>query len=41
MKASGARLDINRPEIVVDKENLRLKKLPGPSEDFVGSGFKM
>ena len=37
----GAHLDINRLEIVVDKDYLRLKKLSNPSEDFVGAGFKM
>ena len=41
MKAVGARLDINRLEIVVDKEKLRLKKLPNPSEDFVRAGLKV
>ena len=41
MKAVGACLDINRLEIVVDKEKLRLKKLPKPSEDFVRAGLKM
>ena len=41
MKAVGARLDINRLELVVDNEKLRLKKLPNPSEDFVRAGFKM
>ena len=40
IKAVGARMDINRLEIVVDKEKLRLKKLPDSSEDFVGAGFK-
>ena len=40
MKAVGARLDINRLEIVVNKEKLRLKKLPKPSEDFVSLGSK-
>ena len=41
MKAVGACLDIDILEIVVDKEKLKLKKLPNPSEDFVGAGFKM
>ena len=41
MKAVGACLDINRLEMVVDKEKLRLEKLPNPFEDFVGAGFKI
>ena len=40
-KAVGACLDINRLKIAINKEKLRLKKLPNPSEDFVGAGFKM
>ena len=36
MKAGGACLNINRLEVVVNKEKLRLKKLPNPSEDFFG-----
>ena len=39
MKAVGACLDINRLEIAIDKEKLRLKKLPNPSEDFFRAGF--
>ena len=41
LKAVGARLDITRLEIRVMDEKLKLKKLPDPSEDFVGSGFKI
>ena len=41
MKAVGACLDINRLEKAVDKEKLNLKKLPNPSKDFVGAGFKI
>ena len=40
MKAVGARLYIERLEIVVAKEKLRLKKLPNSSEDFVVAGLK-
>ena len=41
LKAVGARLDITWLEIRVMDEKLKLKKLPDPSEDFVGSGFKI
>ena len=41
LKAVGARLDITQLEIRVMDEKLKLKKLPDPSEDFVGSGFKI
>ena len=38
IKYVGACLDINRIELFVDKEKLRFKKLPDPSEDFVELG---
>ena len=41
LKAVGAFLDVSQLELVVDSEKLKLKKLPNPSKDFVGSGFKM
>ena len=41
LKAFGARLDVGWLELVVDSEKLKLKKLPDPSKDFVGSGFCM
>ncbi len=41
MKAVGSRLDVSQLELVVDSEKLKLKKLPNPSKDFVGSGFKI
>ena len=41
LKAVGACLDVSRLELVVDSEKLKLKKLPDPSKDFVGSGFRM
>ena len=41
LKAVGACLDVSRLELVVNSEKLKLKKLPNPSKDFVGSGFKM
>ena len=41
LKAVGARLNIIRLEIRVVDEKLNLKKLPDPSEDFVGSGLKI
>ena len=39
LKAVGACLDVSRLELLVDSEKLKLKKLPDPSKDFVGSGF--
>ena len=41
LKAVGARLDVDWLELVVDSEKLKLKKLPDPIKDFVGSGFCM
>ena len=41
LKAIKARIDITRFEIRVLDEKLKLKKLLDPSEDFVGSGFKI
>ena len=41
LKAVGACLDVSQFELVVDLEKLKLKKLPDPSKDFVGSGFCM
>ena len=41
LKAVGACLDVSQLELVVDSEKLKLKKLPNPSKDFVGSSFKM
>ena len=41
MKAIGACIDVSWLELVVDLEKLKLKKLPDPSKDFVGSGFCM
>ena len=41
LKAVGACPDVGQLELVVDSEKLKLKKLPNPSKDFVGSGFKM
>ena len=38
-KTVGVCLSVSRLELVVDLE--KLKKLPGPSKDFVGSGFCM
>ena len=38
LKAAGACLDINRLKIFVDKDKLRLKKVPNPSEVFVRMG---
>ena len=35
MKAVGACLNITRLKVIEYKKKLRLKKLPGPSEDFV------
>ena len=40
-KTVSACLDVMQLELVVDFEKLKLKKLPDPSKDFVGSGFKM
>ena len=37
MKAVGACLDVSWLKLVVNLE--KLKKLPDPSKDFVGSGF--
>ena len=39
MKAVGACLDVSWLELVVNLEKLKLKKLPHPRKDFVGSGF--
>ena len=39
LKAVGACLDVSWLDLVVNLEKLKLKKLPGPSKDFVGSGF--
>ena len=39
MKAVSACLDIHRLTIVVHKKNLKYKKPPSPSEDFVRVGF--
>ena len=39
LKAVNARLDVSRLELLVDSEKLKLKKLPDPSKDFVGSVF--
>ena len=41
LKAVGACLDVGQLELVVNSEKLKLKKLPNPSKDFVGSGFRM
>ena len=41
LKAVGARLDVSWLELLVDLEKLKLKKLPDPSKDFVGSGFRI
>ena len=41
LKAIGACLNITRLEIKVMDEKLKLKKMPDPSEDFVGSGHKI
>ena len=41
LKAVGACLDVSWLELVVNLEKLKLKKLPDPSKDFVGSGFCM
>ena len=41
MKAVGAHLDVSQLKLIVDFEKLKLKKLPNPSKEFVGSGFKM
>ena len=41
MKAAGACLDLSWLELVVESEKLKVKKLPDPSKDFVGSGFCM
>ena len=41
LKAVGACLNVSWLELVVDLEKLKLKKLPEPSKDFVGSGFCM
>ena len=41
LKAVGARLDVSCLKLVVNLEKLKLKKLPDPSKDFVGSGFCM
>ena len=41
LKAVGACLDVSFLELVVDLEKLKLKRLPDPSKDFVGSGFCM
>ena len=41
LKAVGACLDVSQLKLVVDSEELKLKKIPDPSKDFVGSGFKM
>ena len=40
MKTVGSCLDVSWIELVADFEKLKLKKLPNPSKDFVGSGFK-
>ena len=39
LKAGGACLDVSWLKLVVDLEKLKLKKLPDPNKDFVGSGF--
>ena len=41
LKAVGACLNVGQLELVVNSEKLKLKKLPNPSKDFVGSGFRM
>ena len=41
LKAVGACLYVGQLELVVNSEKQKLKKLPDPSKDFVGSGFKM
>ena len=41
LKAVGACLDVSWLELVIYSKKLKLKKLPNPSKDFVGSGFKM
>ena len=39
LKASGSCIDVSCLESVVKSEKLKLKKLPNPSKDFVGSVF--
>ena len=41
MKAVSACLNVSWLKLVVNLEKLKLKKLPDPSKDFVGSGFCM
>ena len=41
LKTVGACLDVSQLELDVNSEKLKLKKLPDPSKDIEGSGFKM
>ena len=41
LKAVSACFDLSWLELIVDSEKLKLKKLPSPSKDFSGSGFKI
>ena len=41
LNETGAKFDVSKMNLTIGNEKLKLKKLPDPSENFVGAGFRV